>query len=133
MISFDVVNWLAVLAGTVLSMAMGALWYGPLFGNLWLRLIEKDLEDLESEPMDYVKTAVAAFVAMLFLNLVVVSFGAASFVDGLVAGGFAFIGLGATTTFIYTTFEGPKESVWLLYASYQLVLFIIMGGIFAIW
>lgn len=133
MISFNVVNWLAVLAGTVLSMAVGALWYGPLFGNLWLRLIEKDLDDLESDPMDYVKTAIAAFVAMLFLNLVVVSFGAASFVDGLVAGGLTFIGLGATATFVYTTFEGPKESVWLLYAAYQLVVFAIMGGVFAIW
>jgi len=132
-ISFNVINWFAVLAGTVLSMAMGALWYGPLFGQLWLRLIEKSMEDLESEPMDYIKTAIAAFIAMFFLNLVVVNFGAASFVDGLVAGGLIFIGLGATTTFVYTTFEGPKESVWLLYAAYQLVVFAVMGGVFAIW
>ncbi len=37
MVSFSAVNWLAVLLGTVLSMALGALWYGPLFGQLWLK------------------------------------------------------------------------------------------------
>jgi hypothetical protein len=133
MIPFAAVNWLAVVIGMVVSMAMGALWYGPLFGNLWLRLIGKTADDIEGNPLDYIKTAVAAFIAMLFLNLVVVSFSAQSLVDGVVAGALTFVGLGATTTFVYTTFEGPEEKVWLLYAAYQLVVFVIMGGVFAVW
>jgi hypothetical protein len=132
-ISFDAVNWLAVVVGMVISMALGALWYGPLFGNLWLRMIGKTADEIEGDPMDYVKTAVAAFVAMLFLNLVVVGFGTQSLVNGMVAGALAFIGFGATTTFVYTTFEGPEERVWLLYAAYQLIVFVIMGGVFAVW
>ncbi|MGD8622391.1 MAG: DUF1761 domain-containing protein [Anaerolineales bacterium] len=133
MISFAAVNWLAVVVGMVLSMAMGALWYGPLFGNLWLRLIGKTADEIEGDPMDYLKTAVAAFIAMLFLDLVVASFGAQSLADGVVVGALTFIGFGATLTFVYTTFEGPDERVWLLYAAYQLVVFVIMGGVFAVW
>ncbi|MGD8731523.1 MAG: DUF1761 domain-containing protein [Anaerolineales bacterium] len=133
MISFGAVNWLAVVVGMVLSMAMGALWYGPLFGNLWLRLIGKTADEIEGDPMDYLKTAVAAFIAMLFLDLVVASFGAQSLADGVVVGALTFIGFGATLTFVYTTFEGPDERVWLLYAAYQLVVFVIMGGVFAVW
>lgn len=133
MISFSAINWLAVVVGTMVSMALGALWYGPLFGNLWLRLIEKRAEEIEADPMDYLKTAVAALVAMIFLNLVVISFGATSMVDGITAGALTFIGFGGTLTFVYTTFEGPKESVWLLYSAYQLVVFAIMGGVFAVW
>ena len=133
MISFVGVNWLAVVVGTVVSMAMGALWYGPLFGNLWLRLIGKTVDDIEGDPLDYVKTAVAAFIAMLLLNLVVLSFGAGSLVEGVLVGALTFIGFGATLTFVYTTFEGPEEKVWLLYAAYQLVVFVIMGAVFAVW
>jgi hypothetical protein len=133
MISFGAVNWLAVVVGMVLSMAMGALWYGPLFGNLWLRLIGKTADEIEGDPMDYLKTAVAAFIAMLFLDLVEASFGAQSLADGVVVGALTFIGFGATLTFVYTTFEGPDERVWLLYAAYQLVVFVIMGGVFAVW
>ena len=117
----------------IFSMVMGALWYGPLFGNTWMRLIGKTEEELESNPTMFIKTAVAAFVAMLFLNVVVSSFGAASFVDGLVAGALTFVGFGATQTFVYTTFEGPPESVWLLFGAYQVIVFAVMGGVFAIW
>jgi hypothetical protein len=28
-------NWLAVLASVVASFALGSLWYGPLFSNVW--------------------------------------------------------------------------------------------------
>lgn len=133
MISFTSVNWLAVLVGTVVSMALGALWYGPLFGQLWLKLIGKTEEELDSNPTIYIKTAIAAFIGMLALNVVVVAFGASTFLSGLIIAAFIFIGIGATTTFVYTTFEGPPENVWLLYVAYHLVVYLIMGGIFAIW
>ena len=68
MVSFAAVNWLAVLLGTLLSMALGALWYGPLFGQLWLKLIGKTEDELESNPVMYIKTAVAAFIGMLALK-----------------------------------------------------------------
>lgn len=133
MVSFASVNWLAVLLGTVLSMALGALWYGPLFGKLWLKLIGKTEDELESEPIIYIKTALAAFIAMLFLNLAIVAFGASGFISGALVAGLIFIGLGGTATFVYTTFEGPSEKVWLLFGAYQLVLYLIMGGVFSIW
>lgn len=133
MLPLGSVNWLGVVVGMLLSMVMGTLWYGPLFGNLWMRLIGKTADELESNPLDYVKTAVAAFVAMAFLNMVVVSFGAQSFLGGLLTGALVFIGFGATQTLVYTLFEGPKETVWLLYSAYQLLVFAIMGGVFAIW
>jgi hypothetical protein len=133
MISLSSVNWLAVIVGMVVSMALGALWYGPLFGKTWLRLINKTADELEADAMMYVKTAVAAFVAMLFLNLVVSSFGSHTFVNGLITGALVFVGIGATQTYVYTTFEGPKESVWLLFCAYQLLVFAVMGGVFAVW
>ena len=133
MIPFSFVNWLAVVVGMVLSMVMGALWYGPLFGNMWLRMIGKTAEELEASPFDYIKTAVASFVAMLFLNLFVIAFGGVGFVEGAVLGALAFIGFGTTMIFVYTTFEGPPEKVWLLYSAYQSLVFIIMGGVFAVW
>ena len=43
-------NYLAVLAGAVISLAIGALWYSPpLFGNAWLALIGKTKEQAEQD------------------------------------------------------------------------------------
>ncbi|MBK8887589.1 MAG: DUF1761 family protein [Saprospiraceae bacterium] len=30
-------NWLAILGSGLVPMAVGALWYGPLFGKLWMK------------------------------------------------------------------------------------------------
>jgi hypothetical protein len=133
MISFASVNWLGVVVGMVVSMILGMLWYGPLFGKSWLAMIGKRAEEIESNPMDYLKTALAAFVSMIFLNLAVNAFGAGSLVEGAIQGALVFIGFGATATFVYTTFEGPPQKVWLLYSAYQVLVFIIMGAVFAVW
>jgi hypothetical protein len=43
------------------------------------------------------------------------------------------VGIGATATFVYTTFEGPPTNVWMLNAAYQLVIYAVIGGVFAVW
>jgi hypothetical protein len=133
MFPFSEINWIAVLIGVVVSNGLGFLWYGPLFGQAWLRMIGKKEEDLEASTTMYLTTAVASLITMIVLNLVVVSFGATGFFDGVLVGALALIGFSATATFVYTNFEGPPVNVWALYVAYQLVVFVIMGGIFAIW
>ena len=133
MVSMSGINWLAVVVGVVVSNVVGFLWYGPLFGNTWLRIIGKKREDIEASPSMYAVTAVASLVTMVVLAMIVAAFGAETFVDGLVAGAVAFIGLGATATFVFTTFSGPPVGAWLLLAAYQLLVHGVMGGVFATW
>ena len=133
MVSMSGTNWLAVVVGVVVSNVVGFLWYGPLFGNTWLRIIGKKREDIEASPSMYAVTAVASLVTMVVLAMVVAAFGAQTFVDGLVAGAVAFIGLGATATFVFTTFSGPPVGAWFLLAAYQLLVHGVMGGVFATW
>lgn len=33
----EVVNWGAILVSGVISVALGFLWYGPLFGKVWMK------------------------------------------------------------------------------------------------
>lgn len=133
MISFEGVNWLAVVVGVIGTNVLGFLWYGPLFGAAWMRMIGKTADEIESDPSMYLVTVVASAITMTTLAVIVATFGAVSFVDGLFVGALAWIGVGATTTFVYTTFEGPPTNVWALHAIYQLVAFAAMGGVFAVW
>ncbi len=41
------INYLAVLVCAVLSMVIGSIWYGPLFGKKWMQLAK--IEDLSEE------------------------------------------------------------------------------------
>ncbi len=50
----DTLNWLAVIAGTVLAFAIGWLWYGPLFGRAWAagsRMAETDRSQMPARAM----------------------------------------------------------------------------------
>lgn len=130
--SLSDVNWLGVLIGVIFSNALGFLWYGPLFGKTWLNMIGKTEDEIEAEPTMYVVTALASAVAMIGLSVIVTAFGAATLVEGIVAGLVAFIALGAPATFVYTTFEGPPTNVWGLFAAYQLVVYGVMGAVFVL-
>lgn len=42
------INYLAVFISGVLAMIIGALWYGPLFGDTWMKIIGADKLDKEA-------------------------------------------------------------------------------------
>ncbi|MBK6498787.1 MAG: DUF1761 domain-containing protein [Saprospiraceae bacterium] len=39
-------NWLAILGSGLVPMAVGALWYGPLFGKVWMKEADMSLEKI---------------------------------------------------------------------------------------
>ena len=130
---FGSINYLAVLVGAVFNMVLGTLWYGPFFGKLWLKLIDKKQDEIESKPYLYIFSFIAAFITGMILNLVVGGFGATAFFPGLLIGVVVWLGFVATVTLTFSIFEGPKLSVWMLFIGYQLVIFAVLGGVFAVW
>ena len=133
MLDFGSINWIAVVVGVIASNVLGFLWYGPLFGDRWMRMIGKTRDEIESSPSMFLVTIVSSALTMIVLALAIDAFGAGDFVQGLMIGAVVNIGISATSTFVYTTFEGPPVGVWGLFAIYQLLIFALMGGVFAVW
>ncbi len=127
------VNWPAVVVGAAFNMLLGFLWYGPLFGRLWLRLIGKKPEELASSAGLYIANALGTLVSAFVLAMVIRSLGITGWGIGALAGAVLWIGLGATATLTKTLFEGPGAGVWLLHALYQLIAFAVNGALFAAW
>jgi hypothetical protein len=130
---FTGVNWLAVIVATIINMFVGFLWYGPLFGERWLKMIGKSAEEVEDDPTMYVITGVSALVSAYVLAVIIGASGVTGLLGGALIGLFIWVGIGATGTLVYTTFEGPPRNVWLLHALYQTVVFVINGAILAVW
>jgi Protein of unknown function (DUF1761) len=128
------VNLLAVIVSAVVTMIIGALWYSPmLFANTWLRLINKNMEDVRGDATMYAGTFVAALLAAYVLAVVIRALGATTLINGILVGILTWLGLVAAPTFTYATFNGPNRQVWMLFAGYQLVAFVIMGAILGVW
>jgi hypothetical protein len=133
MVSFAGVNWLAVLVGVIFSNALGFLWYGPFFAKPWMALIGKRPEDVQGSPMMYVITVVTSAITMVALDLLVIAMGGGGLLQGALAGAFIWIGVGATSSYVSNVFEMRPRGLWYINAGYNLVVFIVMGAVFAAW
>ncbi|MGA9533091.1 MAG: DUF1761 domain-containing protein [Anaerolineales bacterium] len=127
------VNWLAVLVATIINMFVGFLWYGPLFGKQWMNMTDKSMDEMDPDPTMYVYTGLAALVSSYVLALLIGASGASGLAAGAVVGLVVWLGIGATGTLVYTIFQGPPKSVWMLHGLYQLVVFAINGALLASW
>jgi hypothetical protein len=43
------VSWLGIIIAAVVSFIVGFLWYGPLFGKLWMKLNNVTMKDIQKD------------------------------------------------------------------------------------
>jgi hypothetical protein len=127
------VGWLAIVVAALTGFAVGALWYGPLFGKAWMR--ESAVSMDKARPANMPKV----YGTVLLLNLIAAGSlamfigPAATWTFGLFAGfmtGLTFI---ATALGVIYLFESRSLRLWLINAGYQVVIFSIMGSILGAW
>jgi hypothetical protein len=138
------VNYWAILAATLLSMVLGSIWYGPLFGNTWTKLMgwsKADMKKGAADKMGMVKSyglqLVGSFVMVLVLAHTLVFakayLGESGVSAGLQTGFWNWIGFVAPVTLTSVLWEGKSWKLWLLYNGYNLVFLLISGVLLSLW
>lgn len=136
MITFVSVNWLAILAGGVISMITGMLWYGPkTMGPMWMKF--NNLDQSQMDPSGVGKLYFLQFVsALLFtyvLAIVLHFLGALTVKDGLMdalwlwAGFLVFGGVG-----MYL-FPPKSLNLFLFDNAYKLINILIIAAVLVKW
>ena len=128
----------AVLVSGALSLVLGFLWYGPLFGKPWAVYTGWTNEKVRKIPggqmaATYLLTLAAAIVQALALTLLSRSLGATTWSAGLLLGLFAgagFTALGFATTHL---FEHKPVGLWLIVSGYEVVYLAAAGVLVTVW
>ena len=136
------VNYFAVLVAAVSAIVLGFLWYGPLFGKPWMKLMGFTKESLEkSKKAGMTKTYVLMVLTTLVTAYVlshVISF-ATAFMQtsgisaGLSAGFWMWLGFTVPILMDAQMWEGKPWKLFWINASYRLVSLSLMGAILAGW
>lgn len=135
------INYLAVLVCAALSMVIGAIWYGPLFGKKWMEIVGATNMDKEARKKMQKQAAplyVIQFILSLFQVYVLAYYIAgwkdasglenslwiwAAFVMPIVAGG--------------AMWNNDSRAIswarFLIQAGYYLVLFAVFGLVLGMW
>lgn len=137
------INYLAVLACAVISMIVGSIWYGPIFGKKWMEIIGIDkLDEIQKKEMQ--KSAMPLYGVQFVLSILqayILAYyiGIGSWIEISGVANALFIWL----AFVMPTIAGSvmwtnntskiKWAQFLVQAGYQLVLFIIFGLVLFFW
>ena len=127
------VSPLAAFVGALAGFALGALWYGPLFGKAWMAEhgyteadLQKDFNPAKTYGLMFVLALLAAYVFGMFLGPdVTPAFGAGA---GAAAGLF-WVSASIATNYL---FEKSSMRLWLINAGYHTARFTLIGLAFGL-
>jgi len=125
--AFSEINWLSVLLAALSSFFVGGIWYGPLFGKLWMKahgFTEEELKKrgaLKTFGISFLAACIAAIILDMFIGR------EANMVFGAAAGFFTGTGWVATFLGILYLFEMKSLRLYLINAGFCIVSLTIMG------
>jgi len=139
---FSELNWLAVLAATLVAFVAGAIWFGPkTFFPIWWKLMGKG----ESDPaagsgsnmaLVFGSTFLAAFTQATTVAIVIelASAGVSSFgpLQGALVGSLLGFGLAAASSLSHRLFAGNGFRVWIIEVGSDIVNLTLMGLVIAL-
>ncbi len=127
------VNYLAVLAAAVVSMVIGSIWYGPLFGKKFIAAMgmdkwspEKQAEMKKKMWMSYVGQFIASLVMFYVLAGIIVGFGQFGAVKGAMSGLVMWFGFVLPLKVGDVAWGGNKTLFWL--ESFNMLFTLLVAG-----
>lgn len=125
-------NWWAVVLGGVAYFMIGWLWYGPLFGSVWLE--EKDIPEPENpDPKIFLYSLILQVIVAISLGLFVAALDLGTAVQGLYIGLAAGAGFVVTTVGVNGIYNDMSLRLFAIDAGYHLVGFAAAGLIIGAW
>jgi hypothetical protein len=131
-------NWLAVVVAAIAYFALGGLWFMPrVFGNIWMRSIgwEPTEEDRPGAAV-YLGPLLTCLIAAIAVAMLAEATGSDTFVEGVVLGLVAGIGVAGAVLAVTAYFDPKSPKPWNtfgVHAGYHLVGILITAVIVSVW
>ena len=120
------VNYLQVFLASLSSMVLGSLWYGPIFGKPWMKMMGMTKEGAKNVP----SSETSKLYGIQFVGSVVMAFVLSQFPVQSVF--LIWAGFVAPVTLGTVLWEGKPWKLWFLNNGYYLILLMIMKLILSI-
>src|SRR3989344_3042591 len=125
------INWLAVLIAAVVNMIVGSLWYGPIFGRAWKRMMGLTDESMKSMRLSAMQAMAGGFITAIVMAYVLAHFvavnGVADMSGALELAFWIWLGFMATVTAGSFLWENKPFKLFVLNAAEQLVALVLMA------
>lgn len=129
------VNFLAVFFAAVSSMVIGTIWYGPLFGKQWMKLVgltQKDMDDAKKTmPITYGQMFLDSLMTSFVLAMVIGMADEKSVANGILIAFILWLGFNVTVRHGDVLFNKKPWKLFFIEIGYYFVFFVAAGFIIA--
>ncbi|MEM1405357.1 MAG: DUF1761 domain-containing protein [Bacteroidota bacterium] len=129
---FSTLNWLAIVVATISTFVIGAIWYGPVFGKVWMQENGFTEEDMKEANMAKIYGTAFILELVMAVNLALFLKGL-SVPDGLLYGFFTGFGWIAMAMGVNYLFSRNTIRLWFIDSFYFVISFTLMGAILTAW
>jgi len=131
-------NFLAVLVAAVVATVVGMLWYGPLFGGPWSKMMGMTREKMDEAKKQgtvtkYIVNFIAAFVMAYVLAQSIDARPFLGILGGLVLSFWIWLGFIATVGLGMVLWEGKPMKLYWINTLYYLVSLCLMSMVLVAW
>jgi hypothetical protein len=127
-------TWPAILTGTVVGGALGALWYSPaLFGSAWMAELGKNAEELAPDGRAMAGSIFSCLVAATTVEWLATAIGADGAAAGAGLGLLLGLGIVAMTMLSDALFSGWTARLYTIQLGYRASYLLLMGTISGTW
>ena len=132
------INYLAVIVAAVVHFIIGGLWYGVIFGNTFLSIVQWTPEQIrqiqeQAHWSQYAAAFASSLVLVYVLAHVIKYMRVTDIAGGLQTAFWLWLGFVTTTQLATVIFEQRKFGLYLLNVGYQLVACLICSVILTAW
>lgn len=126
------VSYIGILVAAVVGMALGMLWHGPLFGNIWLKLMgvtEKQVAEARKKGMAGMQNSIIGQFISLLITAFILSYIAAgqNLGSALMWVGMIWLGFVSQAQFTQVLWEKRSKELFIFSTIYSLVLLLAMA------
>lgn len=133
------INWLAVIAASLVGFAIGFIWYGPLFGKPWMNAVGMTEEDAQKGNMAKIFGFTFVFQFVMAICLAMFFYGDPASADMINASNGAFYGFltgfgwVAMVIGVNALYEQKSWKYIFINGGFWTVVFTLMGFILGVW
>jgi len=132
------INYPAVFISGVVMMILGYIWYGPIFGKAWGKMVgmsEKEMKDMKGSEMarSYGMMFISALVLSYVYAHVLIAFQSDSISMALQGAFWTWLGFIATTQLGKVLWEKKPWKLYVIDSGYYLVGLALIGVVLTLW
>ncbi len=133
-------NYLAIIVVVIISMVLGFLWYGFIFGEAWSQgVFHKSMADMQAsmkgkmDPTPYIINIIGIACIALFTSWLIQKMDTRGFMDGMLLGLYIAIGTSVPVIAIHYMFLQMDYAVMGIDVGMTTLSMVLTGGILAAW